>query len=92
MARLQAVVVLPSLGSADVITTAFGGSSTSTYCRFVRIVRKPSARTDCWFRATNGVLSASGSNITRPRFVRPVRAAISDSLLTLVSNCSRRIA
>ncbi len=61
IARLQAVVVLPSDGSAEVMATILGGLSTSTYWRLVRIVRNASERCDCWFKATRGVVAASGS-------------------------------
>ena len=80
IARLQALVVLPSDGRAEVMTTAFGGSSTSTYCRLVRTVRKPSARTEVWLSATSGEVCASVSKLTSPRLVLPVSWARSDSL------------
>jgi hypothetical protein len=69
-----------------------GGWSTSTYCRFVRIVRNPSARTDRWFNAISGVFAASESNEIRPRLVVSVRVARSAELLMVVSSCSRMTA
>ena len=44
MARLQAVVDLPSLATELVTTTVRGGLSTSTKRRLVRSVRKASPR------------------------------------------------
>ena len=44
IARLTAVVVLPSPGSAEVTTKTFVAVSTSTNCRLVRSTRNASAR------------------------------------------------
>ena len=60
IARLQAVVDFPSPGSDEVMTTVRGGLSTSTYCRFVRIVRKASER-GLPRSVTSGLVLASGS-------------------------------
>ena len=45
MARFNAVVVLPSLGDAEVTAIIFGGDSGLMNCRFVRSVRNDSTRT-----------------------------------------------
>ncbi len=83
MAKLTAVVLLPSPGLEDVTSTVFELWLTCANCRLVRIWRKDSARGVCRsVSMISGALLASASKATPPR---------REASVSCLSSCSPRI-
>ncbi len=83
VAKAIAVVVLPSFSTALVTTKRFGGESTRTKVKFVRILRNDSQNDDCKNaipRDGNNSISASAATGTEPKIELSPRATKSSEL------------